>query len=161
MSFVRSSKTLAIALAASACASLAFADDLYLGSKQTYAPQQDACTYEAPPAGFAPVFTQLVARHGSRGLSSPSSDLAVYDMWLAAQATHGLTKLGASLGPDLQRVIRANALLGYGVPGISAPGYGNLTLTGIGEHTQLAVRMASRTAPLLSSAVANAATAPR
>ncbi len=161
MSLASSSKTLAIAFAASAFASLALADDLYLGSKQTYAPQQDASTYEAPPAGFAPVFTQLVARHGSRGESSPSSDLAVYDMWLAAQATHSLTKLGASLGPDLQRVIRANALLGYGVPGISAPGYGNLTLTGIVEHTQLAVRMASRTAPLLADVAARAASSPR
>src|ERR1700742_4762262 len=113
--FVRSSMGLAIAAAAGAfVAGAANADDLFLGSKQTYAPQQDASTYEAPPAGFAPVFTQLVARHGSRGESSPSSDLAVYDMWLAAQATHNLTKLGASLGPDLQRVIRANALLGYG-----------------------------------------------
>ena len=32
------------------------ADDLHLGSKQTYAPQQDASTCEAPPAGFAQVF---------------------------------------------------------------------------------------------------------
>ncbi|HEY3744491.1 MAG TPA: hypothetical protein VGL53_31830 [Bryobacteraceae bacterium] len=42
----------------------------YLGSKAPYAPEQDASTYEAAPAGFTPVFTQLVARHGSRGLSS-------------------------------------------------------------------------------------------
>ena len=159
MSLARSSTVLAIALAAIATA--ASADDAFLGSKQTYAPQQDPATYEAPPAGFAPVFTQIVARHGSRGESSPSSDLAVYDMWLAAQASHSLTKLGASLGPDLQRVIRANALLGYGVPGISAPGYGNLTLTGIGEHTQLAARLAARTAPLLSNVAAQASTSPR
>lgn len=152
----------AIALAASAFgATVALADDLHLGSKQTYAPQQDASTYEAPPAGFAPVFTQLVARHGSRGLSSPSNDIALYNMWLGAQAAHGLTKLGALLGPDLQRVIRANALLGYGVPGISAPGYGNLTQTGIGEHTQLAARMAARVAPLFATVAAQASTAPR
>src|SRR6202000_341656 len=104
---------------------------------------------------------QLVARHGSRGESSASSDLAAYTMWLQAPQSHGLTKLGAQLGPDLMRVIRANALLGYGVPGISAPGYGNLTLTGIGEHTQLAVRMASRTAPLFANAAAEAVSSPR
>jgi hypothetical protein len=142
-------------------AGLAQADDLYLGSKQTYAPQQDPSTYEAAPAGFSTVFTQIVARHGSRGLSSASSDLAVYDMWLQAQAAGALTKLGARLGADVQRITRANALLGYGVAGITTPGYGNLTLTGIGEHTQLAVRLAARTAPLLSGVVAQAQVAPR
>ena len=125
---------------------------LYLGSKTTYAPQQDPSTYEAPPTGFSTIYTELVARHGSRGLSSASSDLAMYNMWVQAQATNALTKLGARLGPDLQRITRANALLGYNVPGITTPGYGNLTLVGINEHQQLAVRLASRTAPLLANA---------
>lgn len=124
---------------------------LYLGSKAPYTPGQDASTYEAAPAGFAPVFTELVARHGSRGLSSPSNDLAMYKMWLDAQAKGGLTKLGARLGPDLIRIIQANALLGYGVAGISAPGYGNLTLLGIQEHTQLAQRLVARTGSLLTA----------
>ncbi len=128
---------------------------LYLGSKTTYAPQQDPSTYEAPPIGFSTIYTELVARHGSRGLSSASSDIAMYNMWTQAQATSSLTKLGARLGPDLQRVTRANALLGYAVPGITTPGYGNLTQVGIAEHQQLAIRLVSRTAPLL----ANAATA--
>jgi hypothetical protein len=110
----------------------AFAETgLYLGSKAPYAPQQDPSTYEPPPAGFLPVFTEIVARHGSRGLSSPSNDLALYNMWLDAQSKGGLTKVGARLGADLLRIIQANALLGYGVPGITAPGYGNLTLVGI------------------------------
>ncbi len=158
---IRSFRRVALAAAAGLCVAGARADDLFLGSKQPYAPQQDPATYEAPPAGFAPVFTQIVARHGSRGLSSASSDLAVYAMWQKAQQAHGLTKLGALLGPDVMRVTRANALLGYGVAGISAPGYGNLTLTGIGEHTQLAVRLAARTSPLLANAAAQAASAPR
>ena len=151
----------AMALGA-ACALPAWADDsLYLGSKTTYTPQQDASTYEAPPAGYAPVFTQTVARHGSRGLSSASSDLAAYSMWLAASKAGALTKVGQRLGADLQRITRANALLGYGVAGISAPGYGNLTQVGIGEHQQLAVRLASRTAPLLQNAGLQAQSAPR
>lgn len=142
---------------------LSLADDtgLFLGSKTIYTPQQDPSTYEAPPNGFSPVFTQIVARHGSRGLSSPSNDLALYNMWLQAQARGGLTKVGTRLGEDLQRVIRANALLGYGVSGITAPGYGNLTQTGIAEHTQLAQRLASRIAPLLANVAATAQTAPR
>lgn len=124
---------------------------LYLGSKAPYAQAQDSSTYEAAPAGFAPVYTELVARHGSRGLSSASNDLAMYNMWLDAQSKGGLTKTGARLGQDLLRIIQANALLGYGVPGISAPGYGNLTLLGIQEHTQLAQRMVARTAPLMTN----------
>lgn len=134
---------------------------LYLGSKAPYSPQQDPSTYEAPPAGFQPIFTQIVARHGSRGLSSPSNDIALYNMWLDAQAKGALTKLGQRLGPDLQRIIKANALLGYGVPGITAPGYGNLTLVGIGEHTQLAQRLAARMSALLSNVVATAKSSPR
>jgi hypothetical protein len=129
-----------VALAAAFTVSTAGLADtgLFLGSKAPYAPLQDPSTYEAAPAGFSPVFTEIVARHGSRGLSSPSNDLAIYNMWLDAEAKGGLTKAGARLGPDLMRVIQANALLGYGVPGITAPGYGNLTLLGIQEHTQLA-----------------------
>ena len=134
---------------------------LFLGSKAPYAIQQDPSTYEAPPGGFAPIFVETVARHGSRGLSSPSNDLALYNLWLAAQGSGGLTKAGARLGPDILRVIQANALLGYGVPGITAPGYGNLTLTGIGEHTQLAQRLAARMSSLFSSVAANAQTSPR
>ena len=84
---------------------------------------------------------RIVARHGSRGISSPSDDVALYNMWLAAQASGALTKMGVRLGPDLLRIIQANALLGYGVPGITAPGYGNVTLVGIAEHTQLAQRL--------------------
>ena len=134
---------------------------LSLGSKTPYSPQQDPSTYEAPPNGFTPVFTQIVARHGSRGLSSPSNDLALYAMWLNAQASGNLTRLGGRLGADLQRIIRANALLGYGVNGITAPGYGNLTKTGIMEHMRLARRLASRVSPLLSNAVDNAQTTHR
>lgn len=126
---------------------------IYLGSKAPYAPQQDTATYEAPPSGFTTVFTQIVARHGSRGLSSPTNDLAIYNMWLAAQSSGGLTKAGERMGVEVLDVIRANAILGYNVPGITAPGYGNLTLRGIAEHTQLAQRLASRVNPLLSNAV--------
>jgi hypothetical protein len=135
-----------------------FADTgLYLGSKAPYQALQDPSTYEPAPAGFSQIYVETVARHGSRGLSSPSNDLALYNMWLDAEAKGGLTKLGRLLGPDILRIVQANALLGYGVPGITAPGYGNLTLLGIAEHTGLAQRLASR----MSALLANAATAHR
>lgn len=135
--------------------------NLYLGSKTPYAPAQTPATYEAPPAGFAPVYTETVARHGSSGLSSASNDLALYDMWTKANNAGALTRLGQRLGPDLQRITRANALLGYGVSGISAPGYGNLTQAGIAEHRDLAARLAARVAPLLENAAATHARSAR
>lgn len=113
-------------------------------TKTPYAPQQDMATYETPPAGFVPVFTQMLARHGSRGLTSFKTDLALYNLWLQAEREHALTPLGRQLGPDILAMMQANAVLGYGVPGISKPGYGNETQQGIAEHAGLARRMVAR-----------------
>ncbi|WP_323122839.1 histidine-type phosphatase [Burkholderia alba] len=116
----------------------------YYQTKTPYRPQQDASTYEAPPAGYAPLYTEMVARHGSRGLSGFKYDGAVYDMLLKADADGALTPLGQQLKADTLTMMKANALLGYGVAGISTPGYGNLTQTGIREHQQLAARLLQR-----------------
>ncbi|MBM3115411.1 histidine-type phosphatase [Jeongeupia naejangsanensis] len=113
-------------------------------TKTPYSPKQDTASYEVPPAGFSPVYTELVARHGSRGLSSLKYDAAMYAIWQKAAADGALTELGQKLGPDLMRLMKANALLGYGVAGISTPGYGNLTAVGIAEHQQLAARLLKR-----------------
>jgi hypothetical protein len=131
----------------------------YFTTKTPYRPQQDPASYELPPAGFAPVFTQLVARHGSRGLSSVKYDAATYNLWQKALADGALTPLGVGLGPDVQRLMRANALLGLNVPGISSFGYGNLTQLGISEHRQLAQRLLRRL-PEYFDAVANSADGP-
>jgi hypothetical protein len=118
--------------------------DRYFQTKAPYRPQQDVSTYEAAPAGFSPVYAEMVARHGSRGLSSLKYDLAIYNMWKKAQSDGALTPLGEKLGPDVLQIMRANFLLGYGVAGITTPGYGNETQVGINEHTQLAARMVQR-----------------
>ncbi|WP_175718489.1 histidine-type phosphatase [Burkholderia anthina] len=123
----------------------------YYQTKTPYRPQQDAATYEAPPAGYTPVYAELVARHGSRGLSGFKYDGAIYSMLLKAEADGALTALGAQLKADTYAMMKANALLGYGVQGISTPGYGNLTQTGIREHQQLAARLAQRLPALFSS----------
>ena len=110
-----------------------------------YAPQQDAKTYEAPPAGFSAIYTEMVARHGSRGLSSPKYDFAIYNMWKQAEADGALTRSRPSgWGRTVMKIMKANFLLGYGVPGISKPGYGNETAVGIAEHTALAQRVIAR-----------------
>ena len=113
-------------------------------TKTPYQPQQDMASYEAAPAGYAPVFTQMLARHGSRGLTGMKVDLALYNLWEQARKEAALTPLGRQLGPDILALMRANFVLGYGVAGISKPGYGNETQQGIAEHTDLARRMMAR-----------------
>ena len=148
-------------LALACCASPALAFDGDYQTKTPYAPQQDPATYAAPPAGFLPIFTQLVARHGSRGLTGMKGDAALYAMWQQAAAQDALTPLGRELGPDILALMQANALLGHGVAGIDKPGYGNLTQTGIEEHRQLAARLLARLPALFAQAGQDAATAPR
>ncbi|MGK5016681.1 histidine-type phosphatase [Janthinobacterium sp. HLS12-2] len=157
LSLPLSSVPLALALYASPA--LAFDGDYQ--TKTPYAPQQDPATYAAPPAGFQPIYTQLVARHGARGLTGMKGDAALYAMWQQAAAQDALTPLGRELGPDILALMQANALLGYGVTGIERPGYGNLSQTGIEEHRQLAVRMLARLPILFAQVGQDAATAPR
>ena len=117
-------------------------DQLYLQKGTPYRPEQDQSTYETPPHGFFPIYAGLVARHGSRGLTNCGADLVVYNMWQKAKKEGALTAIGRALGPDVEKTMKANALLGYGVVGISgSPGYGNETKLGRAEHTQIAHRM--------------------
>lgn len=126
----------------------------YYATKTNYLPQQDAKSYEAAPAGFAPVYTELVARHGTRGLSSMKYDDAVLNMWTQAKADGALTVLGQKLGADVEKIMKANFLMGYGVTGISTPGYGNLTQVGVTEHKQLAKRLLARLPALFNGLTA-------
>lgn len=82
-------------------------------------------------------------------------------MWKQAQADGALTPLGARLGPDVLKITKANFLLGYNVPGISKPVYGNETQVGLDEHRQLAVRMLARLPGYWKQVGDAAATAPR
>ncbi|WP_257638139.1 histidine phosphatase family protein [Janthinobacterium sp. UMAB-56] len=150
-----------LGLACTISAAPAQAVEGHYQTKTPYAPQQDPATYAAPPAGFQPIYTQLVARHGSRGLTGMKNDAALYTMWQQAAAQDALTPLGRELGPDILALMKANALLGYGVAGIERPGYGNLSQTGIEEHRQLAARMLARLPTLFAQVGQDAATAPR
>jgi hypothetical protein len=127
-------------------------------TKTPYHPRQAMTTYEAPPAGFSPVYTELVARHGSRGLSSVKYDAAALNMWKKASDDGALTPLGQSLGADISKLMKANALLGFGVAGISTPGYGNLTQVGVGEQQQLAARLLQRLPAYFAGVAATAGT---
>jgi hypothetical protein len=142
-------------LAAGAALSLlllnAFGEQYYQ-TKTPYQPQQAGASYEKPPQGYHPVYTGLLARHGSRGLSGIKTDLALYNLWQIAGKEDALTPLGKELGPDLDAMMKANALLGYGVAGIGKPGYGNETMQGVAEHTGLAQRMHQRLPELFRDA---------
>nr|WP_174505981.1 histidine-type phosphatase [Acinetobacter sp. Marseille-Q1620] len=126
-------------------------ESLYLQTKTPYLPQQKLDTYESIPNGFNPVFTELVARHGSRGLSSMKYDLALYNLWLQAKQENALTALGEKLGADLEAMMKANILLGYGVEGIRQYGYGNETSVGINEHRGIADRLLQRLPTLFNA----------
>ncbi len=134
-------------LAAGAALSLllshAYGEQFYQ-TKTPYAPQQASASYETAPAGYTAVYTEMLARHGSRGLSSFKTDLALYNLWQLAAQQDALSPLGRQLGPDIEAMMKANALLGYGVDGISKPGYGNETMQGVDEHTGLAQRLHAR-----------------
>ncbi|WP_425306303.1 histidine-type phosphatase [Burkholderia perseverans] len=124
------------------------ADDGFYQTKTPYQPQQDASRYEAIPSGYLPLSTQLVARHGSRGLASLKYDGALHAMLMKAEADGALTELGRQLQADTLTLMRTNALLGHDMAGVAKPGYGNLTRAGIREHQGLAGRLLQRMSPL-------------
>ncbi|EOD54008.1 histidine acid phosphatase family protein [Aeromonas molluscorum 848] len=113
--------------------------DYQYSTKAVYAARQDASSYEAAPAGFTPVFTELVARHGSRSLSSPKYDVLTKQIWDAASRQGALTTLGQGLGAKVDAVTAANRQLGYGL----------LSALGKEEHALLATRLAERVPTLL------------
>jgi hypothetical protein len=108
--------------------------DGYLASNTPYAPQQAADTYEPPPPGYAPVFTQLVARHGSRALTSAHDIQYTLQLIAHARAAGAFTELGRELEPRVLSFEQANVHLGYG----------QLSGRGVEEHQQLAARLLAR-----------------
>lgn len=109
-------------------------------TKAVYQPRQASASYHAAPAGFQPVFTELVARHGSRSLSSPKYDVLTKLVWEAAAKQGALTELGQGLGAKVDAVTAANQKLGYGL----------LSELGKEEHANLATRLAERLPTLLT-----------
>ena len=113
----------------------------HFASNTPYAPQQKLGTYEPPPAGYTPVFTQLVARHGSRALTSGRDIASTKHLIAQARAAGALTKLGRLLDAQLVSFEKANVELGYG----------NLSGRGVTEHQQLAARLLERLPELFRS----------
>lgn len=104
------------------------------GTKATYVPGQDARTYQRPPAGFTPVFTENVSRHGSRAATDGEDADLVLALWKKAEVAGRLTAKGKQFGPKVAALRSA----------MSTVGYGDLSGRGEREIHDTAVRMEKR-----------------
>jgi len=115
-------------------------------SKQPYiAPSKsDIDAYSPAPTGYAPVATESVARHGSRGLSAYKYDALLHRLAATAQAESGFLtpEIGKRFSADLDAITAANV----------ANGYGMLTGQGAAQHRGIGARAAQRNAPLFAEA---------
>ncbi|MFJ3664978.1 histidine-type phosphatase [Streptomyces sp. NPDC090106] len=118
------------------------------GTKAVYAPQQNARTYQRPPAGYRPVFTENVSRHGSRAASDSEDADLVLALWDQADASGQLTRKGEGFGPTVRALAAAMAKVGYG----------NLSGRGEQEMRDTATRMADRLPSLFSKIAADGET---
>jgi hypothetical protein len=116
----------------------------YYTTKTPYGPQENLRDYQPVPKGFAPVFTENVARHGSRAMTDSDDGDAVLAVLRSAQAQSALTPLGARLGPQVQTLLA----------GASTIGYGNLSGRGAQEQRDTALRMERRLPSLFSTIAA-------
>ncbi len=110
-------------------------------TKTPYRPQQPTSSYQRAPAGFAPVFTENVSRHGSRTLSDGDDADALLALWNIARSEDSLTTAGESLGAQVERVRDTNAAIGYGL----------LTPDGVRELESTAARLVHRLPTLFRS----------
>lgn len=104
------------------------------GTKAPYAPRQGERDHQRPPAGFVPVFTENVSRHGSRAASDSEDADLVLALWEQAEAEGQLTGRGEEFGPVV-RALRA---------AMAKTGYGNLSGRGRQEMADTAVRLRRR-----------------
>lgn len=111
-----------------------YAADRHLTSKTPYQPQQSWQEYTPVPDGYRIVMLQHVARHGSRGLSSPDDDDLMLQLWQQAQLENALTELGKELGPVVETIYQWHQRNGYGL----------ISPLGIEEHKQMAQRIVAR-----------------
>ncbi|GGP75847.1 histidine-type phosphatase [Streptomyces melanogenes] len=114
--------------------------DLY-GTKAPYTPQGKPGRYQRAPKGFVPVFTENVARHGSRAMTDSGDGDAMLAVLGKAKNQGALTHLGAKLDQQVRSLLAA----------ASAVGYGNLSARGAEEHRQTALRMEQRLPSLFAS----------
>ncbi|MDX3747976.1 histidine-type phosphatase [Streptomyces sp. AK08-02] len=115
------------------------------GTKASYAPQQSLRSYQQPPKGFVPVFTENVSRHGSRAATDSSDGDLILKLWDQAESEGQLTARGKEFGPKVRALLDAMAEVGYG----------NLSGRGKSEIAGTAVRMEKRLPGLFAGIARN------
>ncbi|MFJ9898525.1 histidine-type phosphatase [Streptomyces sp. NPDC091280] len=115
------------------------------GTKAVYTPEQSSRSYQSAPAGFTPVFTENVSRHGSRSATDGSDGDLILALWDKAEAEGQLTAKGREFGPKVQALEAA----------MSTIGYGNLSARGKAEIQATATRMEKRLPTLFASIAKN------
>ncbi len=95
------------------------ADGQYYSSKQPYVAPSEATTasYSQAPEGYETVYTESMARHGSRGLSSYKYDALLMKMAEAAEADNGFKSdaIKSEFMKNLKAITAANVENGYGM----------------------------------------------
>ncbi|MCX5057251.1 MULTISPECIES: histidine-type phosphatase [unclassified Streptomyces] len=134
---------LAAALPSQAADQLAHRDSY--GTKATYEAGRNARTYQRPPTGFSPVFTENVSRHGSRSATDGEDGDLILGLWNKAEAAGQLTRKGKEFGPKVRALQAEMARIGYG----------NLSARGKQEIQDTAVRLADRLPALFTSIARN------
>lgn len=106
----------------------------YYSSKQPYIVPQQAVdmSYSAAPEGYTITYTEMLARHGSRGLSSYKYDALLMKMAETAKAEDGFVdkETGEKFIKNLEAITAANVDNGYGM----LTGQGESQHQGIGER---------------------------
>ncbi|QAY33801.1 histidine-type phosphatase [Bifidobacterium pullorum subsp. gallinarum] len=110
------------------------ANGTYYSSKQPYIVPQQALdmSYSAAPEGYTITYTEMLARHGSRGLSSYKYDALLMKMAETAKAEDGFVdkETGEKFIKNLEAITAANVDNGYGM----LTGQGESQHQGIGER---------------------------
>lgn len=124
------------------------ADGQYYSSKQPYVAPSEATTasYSQAPEGYETVYTESMARHGSRGLSSYKYDALLMKMAEAAEADNGFKSdaIKSEFMKNLKAITAANVENGYGM----LTGQGADQHQGIGARAyERATRRCSTTQP--------------
>ncbi len=135
------------------CPALALeSDGQYYSSKQPYVAPSDAtvASYSKAPEGYEPIYTESMARHGSRGLSSYKYDALLMKMAEAAEQDGGFKSeaIKTEFMKNLNGITAANVENGYGM----------LTGQGADQHYGIGERAYQRNQSLFDQAAVDGGT---
>lgn len=142
----------AVAIAVLTTGTAVASNGTYYSSKQPYVVPQQAIdmSYSAAPDGYEVTYTEMLARHGSRGLSSYKYDALLKLMGQTAAEVGGFVSQEAqdTFMKNVQAVIDANVENGYGM----------LTGQGGTQHQGIGARAYQRNKALFDQAAASGET---